>query len=70
MAALGRKERGFTVHAVEATTSELPGETTQFAQALGFSSDQVCRTMPAVMATGCLVRAPSASICRGRTARA
>ena len=29
-------ERGFMVHTVEATTSELPGETTQFAQALGF----------------------------------
>lgn len=32
----GASERGLTVHNVEATTSELPGETTQFAQALGF----------------------------------
>ncbi len=32
----GASERGLTVHNVEVTTSELPGETTQFAQALGF----------------------------------
>jgi hypothetical protein len=32
----GAGKRGFTVHTVEATTSELPGETTPFAQALGF----------------------------------
>ena len=34
----GAKERGFTLHEVSAHASELPGETTQFAQALGFSS--------------------------------
>jgi len=33
----GAEDHGFTVHTVEATTSELPGETTQFAQALGFA---------------------------------
>jgi len=32
----GAGKHGFTIHTVEATTSELPGETTQFAQALGF----------------------------------
>jgi hypothetical protein len=32
----GAKEHGFTVHDVEVTTSEIPGETTEFAQALGF----------------------------------
>lgn len=32
----GASARGFAVHAVEVTTSELPGDTTQFAQALGF----------------------------------
>ena len=32
----GAGKHGFTVHTVEATTSELPGETTQFAQAMGF----------------------------------
>lgn len=31
----GASERGFAIHTVDATTSELPGETTQFAQALG-----------------------------------
>ena len=34
----GAKERGFTVHEVSANASELPGETNQFAQALGFGS--------------------------------
>ena len=34
----GAKERGFTLHEVSANASEMPGETNQFAQALGFSS--------------------------------
>ena len=34
----GAKERGFTLHEVTANASELPGETNQFARALGFSS--------------------------------
>lgn len=34
----GAKDRGFSVHEVSAYASELPGETNQFAQALGFSS--------------------------------
>lgn len=34
----GAKERGFTLHEVSAYASELPGETTEFAQALGFNS--------------------------------
>jgi len=34
----GVKERGFTLHEVAANASELPGETNQFAQALGFGS--------------------------------
>jgi len=34
----GAKGRGFSVHEVGAYASELPGETNQFAQALGFSS--------------------------------
>jgi hypothetical protein len=34
----GAAERGFSVHDVAAHASELPGETTQFARALGFSS--------------------------------
>jgi hypothetical protein len=34
----GAKERGFTLHAVSANASELPGDTNQFAQALGFAS--------------------------------
>lgn len=34
----GAKERGFTLHEVSANASELPGETNQFAQALGFAS--------------------------------
>ncbi len=34
----GAKERGFTLHEVSANASELPGETNQFARALGFSS--------------------------------
>lgn len=34
----GAKERGFTLHEVSAKASELPGETNQFAQALGFGS--------------------------------
>jgi hypothetical protein len=33
----GAKERGFTLHGARATASELPGETTPFAEALGFS---------------------------------
>ncbi|OBQ83001.1 hypothetical protein [Mesorhizobium sp. WSM3873] len=34
----GAKERGFTLHEVSAHASELPGETDQFARALGFAS--------------------------------
>lgn len=34
----GAKQRGFTVHEVAAHASELPGETNEFAQALGFGS--------------------------------
>ena len=34
----GAKERGFTLHGVTATASELPSETTPFARALGLSS--------------------------------
>ena len=34
----GAKERGFTLHQSSVTASELPGETTAFARALGFSS--------------------------------
>ena len=34
----GAKERGFTLHEVSAYASELPGETNEFAQALGFNS--------------------------------
>lgn len=34
----GAKERGFTLHEVSASASELPGETNEFAQALGFGS--------------------------------
>jgi len=34
----GAKERGFTMHEVAATASELPGETDAFARALGFAS--------------------------------
>lgn len=34
----GAKERGFTLHEVSANASELPGETDEFARALGFSS--------------------------------
>lgn len=34
----GAKERGFTTHEVAAYASELPGETDEFARALGFSS--------------------------------
>lgn len=34
----GAKERGFTLHDVSASASELPGETDEFARALGFAS--------------------------------
>ncbi len=34
----GAKERGFKLHEVTANASELPGETNEFAQALGFGS--------------------------------
>ena len=34
----GAKEHGFTLHEVSANASELPGETNQFAKALGFGS--------------------------------
>lgn len=34
----GAKERGFALHQVTATASELPGETNEFARALGFGS--------------------------------
>ncbi len=34
----GAKEHGFTLHEVTANASELPGETNEFAQALGFGS--------------------------------
>lgn len=34
----GAKERGFTLHGVTAHASELPGETNEFARALGFGS--------------------------------
>lgn len=34
----GAKERGLTLHAVSANASELPGETNEFARALGFGS--------------------------------
>ena len=34
----GAKEHGFTLHEVSAKASELPGETDEFARALGFSS--------------------------------
>src|ERR1700761_8115946 len=33
----GAKERGFSAHEVIATASELPGETDEFARALGFA---------------------------------
>jgi len=34
----GAKERGFTLHGVTATASELPGETNEFARALGLAN--------------------------------
>lgn len=34
----GAKERGFTLHEVSANASELPGDTNEFARALGFGS--------------------------------
>jgi hypothetical protein len=34
----GAKDRGFTLHGVTANASELPGETNEFAQALGFGN--------------------------------
>ncbi|WP_419685623.1 hypothetical protein ACN22W_00020 [Burkholderia theae] len=34
----GAKERGFTLHGASANASELPGETDEFARALGFAS--------------------------------
>ncbi|MBM3095693.1 hypothetical protein GFB56_33835 [Ensifer sp. T173] len=34
----GAKDRGFTVHNVSANASEIPGETNEFARALGFGS--------------------------------
>jgi hypothetical protein len=34
----GAKDRGFTLHEVSANASELPGETNEFAQALGFGN--------------------------------
>lgn len=34
----GAKERGYTMHGVSATASEVPGETNQFAKSLGFNS--------------------------------
>lgn len=34
----GAKARGYTLHGVTATASELPGETSEFARALGFNS--------------------------------
>ena len=34
----GAKDRGFTLHEVTANASELPGETNEFAQALGFGN--------------------------------
>lgn len=34
----GAKERGFTLHSVTATASELPGETNEFARALGLTT--------------------------------
>jgi hypothetical protein len=34
---VGAGSRGFSIHKVEVTASEIPGETTQFAQALGFA---------------------------------
>lgn len=34
----GAKERGFTLHSVTATASELPGETNEFARALGLAT--------------------------------
>lgn len=34
----GAQERGFTLHQVTATASELPGETNEFAKALGFGN--------------------------------
>lgn len=34
----GAKERGFTLHEVTANASELPGETNEFARALGFGN--------------------------------
>lgn len=34
----GAKDRGFTLHEVSANASELPGETNEFARALGFGS--------------------------------
>lgn len=34
----GARERGFTLHEVSANASELPGETNEFARALGFGS--------------------------------
>lgn len=34
----GAKQRGFTLHEVSANASELPGETNEFARALGFGS--------------------------------
>lgn len=34
----GAKERGFTAHTIAACASELPGETDEFARALGFAS--------------------------------
>lgn len=34
----GAKERGYTTHSVDATASEVPGDTNEFAKALGFNS--------------------------------
>jgi hypothetical protein len=45
----GAKERGFTLHQVAAQASELPGETSPFAQALGFGSRSQLQNNGAVL---------------------
>jgi len=65
----GAKEHGFTLHEVSANASELPGETNEFARALGFGSRSQLQNKGGGFAHKLQPHIPSVSICLGKTAR-
>lgn len=66
----GANERSFTLHEVRANGSELPGETDEFARALGFASRSKLQSNGGGLAHKLQAASTESRwICRGRTAK-